>query len=45
MIDLRRHPSATAYLLLAPGLLYLTVFYVVPWVLYVPMGLVLARRR
>jgi spermidine/putrescine transport system permease protein len=27
---LRRHPSAAAYLLLAPGLLYLAVFYVAP---------------
>ena len=26
----RRHPTAMAYLLLAPGLLYLAVFYVVP---------------
>ena len=26
----RRHPTATAYLLLAPGLVYLTVFYLVP---------------
>ncbi len=29
---LRRHPSATAYLLLAPGILYLALFYVWPTV-------------
>ncbi|MFO1540876.1 MAG: ABC transporter permease [Chloroflexota bacterium] len=29
---LRRHPSATAYLLLAPGVLYLAFFYVYPTV-------------
>ncbi len=32
MNTLRRHPTATAYLLLAPGVAYLTIFYLIPTV-------------